>query len=99
MSRDKGFIQYPQYCNYYRFTPGNNELSRQDLSNTLTESLLGTDQTDEVGFAHKARKLPSAPPSEEDLRDFVKHIQMEKSNSPISQRLRKKKRDPGSNHV
>jgi hypothetical protein len=55
---------------------------KEDLTNTLTKSLLGSDQTDEVGLAHKVRKLPSAPVSEEDLRDFVKQVQMEKVIPP-----------------
>jgi hypothetical protein len=70
---------------------------KEDLTSPLTKSLLGTDQIDEIGFTHKARKLPSAPPSEEDLRDFVKQVQMEKSSNPMSQRLCKEKQDPGSN--
>jgi hypothetical protein len=70
---------------------------KEGLTNTLTQSLLGADQTDEVNFTPKIRKLPSAPPSEQDLKDFVKQVQMDTDSSPISQRLRKKKQDPGSN--
>jgi hypothetical protein len=70
---------------------------KEDLTNTLTRSLLETDQTDKTKFSHQARNLPSAPTSEEDLRDFIKQVQTEKGNTPLSQRLRRKKQDPGSN--
>jgi hypothetical protein len=70
---------------------------KEDLTNTLTRSLLEIDQTDKIKFSHQARKLPSAPTSEDDLRDFIKQVQTEKGNTPLSQRLRRKKQDPGSN--
>jgi hypothetical protein len=69
---------------------------KEDLTNTLTRSLLEIDQDDKVHFSHQARKLPSAPTSEEDLRDFIKQVQTEEGSTPLSQRLRKKKLDPGS---
>jgi hypothetical protein len=68
---------------------------KEDLTNTLTRSLLKIDQTNKITFSHQARKLPSAPTSEEVLRDFIKQVQTEKGNSPLSQRLRGKKQDPG----
>jgi hypothetical protein len=72
---------------------------KEDLTNTMTRSLLETDQTDKIKFSHQAQKLPSAPTSEEDLRDFIKQVQTEKGNTPLSQRLCRKKQDPGSNPV
>jgi hypothetical protein len=69
---------------------------KEDLTNTLTRSLLEIDQNDKIHFSHQARKLPSAPTSEEDLRNFIKQVQTEEGSTPLSQRLRKKKLDPGS---
>ena len=53
---------------------------REDLTNTLTRSLLEVDQIDETRFLSQAKKLPSAPTSEEDLRDFIKQVQKEKNS-------------------
>jgi hypothetical protein len=38
----------------------------EDLTNTLTKSLLEIDQIDKLSFSRQAEKLPSAPTSEED---------------------------------
>jgi hypothetical protein len=70
---------------------------REDLTNTLTKSLIEIDQIGKAGFSRQAQKLPSAPSSEEDLKDFIKQVQKEKLSPPLSQRLRKKTQDPGSN--
>jgi hypothetical protein len=54
---------------------------KEDLTNTVTRSLLETDQTDKINFSHQARNLLSAPTSEEGLWDFIKQVQTEKGCS------------------
>jgi hypothetical protein len=71
---------------------------REDLTNTLTKSLIEIDQIGKAGFSRQAQKLPSAPSSEEDLKDFIKQVQEEKLSPPLSQRLRKKTQDSSKPH-